>query len=101
MLFDIVSAISAKRGPIRPAPCSAAMIGQISVPNCSTLQHNCSMKNFQRIPLARMLFCQFCSMQHAAWETLQAIGDLTVRRTCFSVLLSRHISWFRQYPTLS
>ena len=101
MLFDIVRIIFAKGGRISPVPCFAAAIDQISVPDCSTLQHNCSMKIFQRIPLSKMLFSRFCSMQHAAWETLQAIGARTVRRTRFSALLSRHISWFRQYPTLS
>lgn len=79
MLFDIVRTISTKGGGGRPVPCFAAVIDQISGRTCSTLQHNCSMKIFQRIPLARMLFCQFCSMQHAAWETLQAIEARTVR----------------------
>jgi len=101
VLFDIVKAIAAKGGRIRLVPCFAATMAQISVPDCSTLQHNCSMKIFQRIPLAGMLFCQFCSMQHAAWETLQAIAARTVRRTRLSALLSRHICRFRQYPTLS
>ena len=74
MLFDIVKAIAAKGGRIRLVPCFAATMAQISAPDCSTLQRNCSVKIFKAYPLGQDAF--FSILQRAACS----VGNITSHR---------------------